>query len=142
MSIKHNSLNTNKLILIRRSSIHGMGVYAKADIPKGSRIIEYVGDKITKKEADRRADALEQLRKKKTHLGEVYIFELSKRYDIDGNVPYNKARYINHSCEPNTEVEIIRGKIWIVATKEIKNGDEIFYNYGYGYENFHHYKFW
>lgn len=68
--------------------------------------------------------------------GAVYLFDLNKRYDIDGDVPYNTARYINHSCTPNCETHIIRGHIWIEALKDIKKGEEITYNYGYDYDDY------
>lgn len=125
---------TSPYILVRISRIHGRGVFAKTDIPKGTRIIEYTGEKITKTVAERRADIpLNHHRQDRTN-GAVYIFELNKRYDIDGNVTTNTARYINHSCDPNAETEIIRGKIWIIAVKDIKKGKEIFYNYGYAFD--------
>ena len=113
-----------------RSSIHGRGIYARCTIPRGTRIIEYTGEKITKAEALRRAEKQMQRSRKGTH-GAVYIFELNKRYDIDGNVPYNPARYINHSCAPNCEVRLHRGHIWIYALRKIPAGEEITYNYGY-----------
>lgn len=126
----------NPYILSRESNIHGQGVFAKKNIPKGTRIIEYVGERITKAEAERRA--LIPLNQHKTDqtLGAVYLFELNKRYDIDGNVPYNTARHINHSCDPNAETEIIRGKIWIIALRDIQKGEEITYNYSYGYDGY------
>ena len=121
---------------VKSSSIHSKGVFALVDIPKGARIIEYVGEKITKTEAGRRVDA-SIARNQQNHTdGAVYIFELNKRYDIDGDVPYNLARHINHSCDPNAETEIIRGKIWIIAIKDINKGDEILYNYGYDIEDY------
>ena len=64
----------------------------------------------------------------------MYIFELNKRYDIDGSPKYNKARYINHSCNPNCEVEIKNGRIWIVSIKKIKKGVELSYDYGYEFD--------
>lgn len=122
------------MISVKTSSIHSKGVFAKTDIAKGTKIIEYVGQKITKKEAGRRVDASIDSHRKNQSDGAVYIFELNKRYDIDGNVPHNSARHINHSCDPNAETEIIRGKIWIIAIKDIKKGEEITYNYGYDFE--------
>ena len=120
-------------ILKRRSGIHGWGIFAKKDILKDAKIIEYVGEKITKKESDRRADlTLHKSKKNRAH-GSVYIFELNKRYDIDGNVPYNTAKYINHTCSPNCEAHLIHGHIWIVAMRDIKKGAELSYNYGYGF---------
>lgn len=126
----------NPLITVRHSKIHGRGVFAKKAIAKGMRIIEYVGELISKAEAEKRGHHRVGMHKENITLGAVYIFELNKRFDIDGNVAYNKARYINHSCEPNSETEIIRGKIWILALKDIKKGEEIFYNYGYGLESY------
>jgi SET domain-containing protein len=128
--IKPNSDHSASFTL-KRSSIHNLGVYAQVDVAEGTRIIEYVGERITAKEAGRRVDAsLESHQKDQTN-GAVYIFELNKRYSIDGNVPYNTARHINHSCDPNAETDIIRGRIWIIATRDIKQGEEITYNYGY-----------
>jgi len=122
-------------IIVRRSTIHGKGVFAKRDIPVGTRVIEYVGEKITKAESERRAHIPIQKNRKNPEHGSVYIFQINKRYDIDGYVPYNTARFINHSCEPNCESEIIRGSIWIIALQDIKKGEEINYNYGYSYED-------
>lgn len=120
-----------RYISVKKSRIHGNGVFAKCDVPKGTRIIEYVGDKVTKKESDERAEKfLQKHAKNKTH-GAVYIFTLNTRYDIDGNVSWNPARYINHACETNCESDIIRGHIWIVATRDIKKGEELHYDYGY-----------
>ncbi|MCR4338048.1 MAG: SET domain-containing protein-lysine N-methyltransferase [Candidatus Omnitrophica bacterium] len=125
---------TSSYITVRTSTIHGRGVFAKQAIPKDTRIIEYNGEKITKAESERRADIPLKRHQKNKNYGAVYIFELNKRHDIDGNVPYNTARYINHSCTPNAEVDIIRGKIWIIALRDIAKGEEIFYNYGYNYD--------
>ena len=64
----------------------------------------------------------------------VYVFELNKLYDIDGSAAYNHAKLINHSCNPNCEVEIINNEIWISAIKNIKKNTELSYNYGYSYD--------
>lgn len=119
---------------VRKSKIHGSGVFSTVAIPKNTKIIEYVGDKITKKEGDRRSSLrLKKYLHSKT-TGSVYIFELNKRFDIDGSPKYNKARYINHSCNPNCEVEIKNGRIWIVSIKKIKKGVELSYDYGYEFD--------
>lgn len=128
--------NCNPYIRVKRSSIHKKGVFAKVPISKGTRVIEYVGEKITKAESDRRAGTYLLGNPDKRKHGIVYIFELNKRYDIDGDVPYNTARYINHSCDPNGEVEIIRGRIWIIAVRDIAPGEELTYNYGYSFEDY------
>lgn len=127
---------SSPFVLKRRSSIHGFGIYARRDIPKGTRIIEYVGERITKKEAERRADEDIFASKADSEKGAVYIFVLNKRYDIDGNVGYNTAKYINHSCDPNCETEIIRGKIWVIALRDIAKGEELSYNYGYDLDDY------
>jgi len=124
------------MITVRKSSIHNSGVFADIDIPKGKRIIEYVGEKITTKEGNRRLAVSNNKNKNDPSHGAVYIFELNKRYDIDGNVPYNTARHINHSCDPNCEFDIIRGRIWIIAIRDIKKGEELSYNYGYNINNY------
>ena len=124
-------MKTNPYILKKKSSVHGFGIFAKTLIPKGTRVVEYVGEKITKAEADRRGPKLVRYAKEHKEQGAVYLFELNKRYDIDGHVSYNTAKYINHSCDPNCEIEIIRGHIWVVALKDIIKGEELSYNYGY-----------
>lgn len=118
-------------VIKRRSSIHGYGIYARKDIPKGARVIEYVGERVTHRESEKRADRDIFASQADAEHGAVYIFVLNKRYDIDGNVSYNTAKYINHSCDPNCETEIIRGKIWIIALRDIPKGEELSYNYGY-----------
>ena len=119
---------------VKKSKVHGSGVFASKDIAKGVKIIEYIGDKITKSEGDRRSELRikRYLNSKKT--GSVYIFELNERYDIDGSPLRNKARYINHSCNPNCEVDIVRGHIWISSIKGIKKGEELSYDYGYEFD--------
>ncbi|MFL2885860.1 MAG: SET domain-containing protein [Candidatus Pelagibacterales bacterium] len=119
---------------IKKSEIHGTGIVAIENIEKKTKIIQYIGEKITKKEGDRRS--AERIKKylNKKNVGSVYIFELNKKYDIDGSPIYNKARYINHSCDPNCEVDIINNEIWIIAIKKIKKGSELFYDYGYAFD--------
>ena len=117
------------------SKVHGAGLFAKTNIPKKTKVIEYIGAKVTKKEGDRRADKQITKASKNKKNGMVYVFELNSRYDIDGSYTYNTARYINHSCDPNCEVEIIKNKIWIMSIKDIKKGQELSYNYGYPYDS-------
>lgn len=124
-----------KLYEVKSSGIHNHGIFARVDIPKEAKVIEYIGEKITKAESDRRALAWDEEARTKG-MGLVYIFELNKRYDIDGNVDYNTARLINHSCEPNCEAVNIRGHIWITAIRDIAFGEELTYDYGYDMENF------
>lgn len=116
--------------VVRRSAIHHRGVFARTDIPKDTKIIEYVGEKITKAESDRRGEKL--LKKaNKTGCAAVYIFTLNKKYDLDGGGRSNTARLINHSCDPNCESFIVRGHVWIYAKRDIKAGEELSFNYGF-----------
>lgn len=119
---------------VRKSEIHGKGVFSNSDIAPETRIMEYVGEKITKAESQRRG--LEQMEKADVQTGSVYIFDLNKRYDLDGNVPHNYARYINHSCEPNCEARNERGKIYYYSIKPIAAGEELYIDYGYDMEHF------
>jgi len=128
--------STSPYIGVRKSGIHNKGVFAKKFIPKGTRIIEYIGDKVTKKESDKRADVALDAAEENSSNGMVYIFELNKKYDIDGNVPYNTAKFINHSCSPNCEVDILRGHIWVTAIDDIPKAKELSYNYGYDFDDY------
>ncbi|AOS44405.1 SET domain protein [Lacunisphaera limnophila] len=119
-------------VRLARSGVHGYGLFARDFIPTGERIIEYVGERVTKGEAWRR----EQKRLARLAAGGdgcVYIFDVTKRHDIDGGVKWNLARRINHSCAPNCEVQIGRGRIWIVAIRDIAEGEELTYDYGFDY---------
>ena len=113
---------SNELVEVRTSKIHNKGVFAKKDISKGTYIIEYLGRKISNEEADK-------ISEKEIKKGIVYLFEIDKKTTIDGDVDYNPAKYINHSCEPNAESINDNGHIWVEALKEIKKGDEITYDY-------------
>lgn len=126
----------SQYITVKKSKIHGTGIYAKKNIPEGTRVIEYVGERVTKKESDRRAQTPLENNAENEEMGAVYLFEINKRYDLDGYVPYNTARYINHSCEPNCESDIIKGRVYIIAIRDIKKGEEISYNYNYSWEDY------
>lgn len=120
---------------VSQSPVHNHGLFAARFIPKGARILAYTGEKITKAESQRRALAWEESARKRGE-GLVYIFELNKRHDIDGNHPDNPARLINHSCQTNCEAVVIRGRIWICAQRDIEEGEELFYDYGYDLQHF------
>lgn len=114
-----------ELIQFRRSAIHGTGGYARRDIAPGTPLIEYVGKKITKAESNVQCEA-----------DNVYIFTLDDEYDLDGNVEWNPARFINHSCAPNCEAEWDEDRLWILALRDIKAGEELTFNYGYDLEDY------
>lgn len=120
----------SNLCEVRGSDIHGRGVYATKLIPKETKIIEYVGELVDKKESDRRANA-QHAKSVETGDAAVYIFTLSKKWDIDGNVPWNTARLINHSCNPNCEAFIEGRKIFIHSLREIAEGEELTFDYGF-----------
>lgn len=123
----------NEWVLEKNSPVHGYGLFARKTIPKGTEIIEYLGEKITKSEAEKRGEKQYQ-KGESGKQGHVYLFELNKRYDIDGNVPWNPARLVNHSCDPNCETYNDKGRIWVAAIKTIREGEELTYNYGYGWD--------
>ncbi len=124
-----------KKYLVKKSPIHGNGVFAAVPIKKGEFIAEYLGEKIDKAESNRRGLAYEEAAKK-TGKGSVYIFELDDKFDIDGNNDYNDAKYINHACRTNAEAVCQDGSIKFYATRGIEKGEEILYNYGYALEHF------
>ncbi|HOC97194.1 MAG TPA: SET domain-containing protein-lysine N-methyltransferase [Candidatus Pacearchaeota archaeon] len=129
--MKKNSL----LYIVRNSKVHGKGVFARKNIPKGTKIIEYVGNIVSSKEGLRIYE--EQLKKsKETGVGAVYIFQLNRKQDIDGDVPWNPAKYINHSCNPNCKYKIINNHIWIFSIRDIKKGEELNYDYDYDLDNY------
>jgi len=122
----------NKYIFVQESHIHNKGVFAKIDIPKGTEIIEYIGEKVSKEEGSKRLDqSYQRHQADPDYHAATYIFELNDEYDLDGDVPNNPAKYINHSCDPNCEIEIVGDHIWIFATRDIKKDSELHYNYGH-----------
>lgn len=115
----------NEWLELRRSPIHGLGGFARRDIPKGTRIIEYTGEKISNAEADRRYDD-ETMKRHHT-----FLFVLNSRTCVDAAFEGNEARFLNHSCAPNCEAVIERGHIWIDALTDIPAGSELLYDYQY-----------
>lgn len=113
----------DEYIRVGRSSVHDRGLFAARDLPKGTFIVEYRGEKVTRGEGNRRAHA--QWAK-----GRIYVFRLNQRYDIDGAQAGNKARLANHSCDPNAETQNERGRrIWLVAMQDIRKGEELTFDY-------------
>ena len=114
----------------RNSPIHGRGVYALEPIARGSKVIEYTGQRISKVESMKR-EAARLARQARGQDSCVYIFNLNQRHDLDGRSSANVARLINHSCEPNCRSETIRGRIWIIAKRDIAAGEELSFDYGF-----------
>lgn len=98
----------------------GLGLFASAPIGKGVAIVEYTGARIP----TRLARELDRRRANK------YLFEIDRRWTIDGSARANVARYVNHACRPNAEAELVRGRMLFVATKRIRPGEEITIDYG------------
>lgn len=120
---------SNELYEVRESKIHNKGVYSATDIPKGTKILEYTGEKINKEESDRRYDHCLELSRQDHKKAATYLFELDDEYCLDGDIPNNDAKYINHSCNPNCIIEIEDERIWIYAKRDIKKGEELTFSY-------------
>ena len=121
-----------KLYKIKKSKIDKNGLYASCDIKKGTKIIEYKGKiiSVNKSKTDPKFDNEKA----------IYLFNINKRFDLDGDFKFNIARLINHSCDPNCEVFGEGLKVWVYAMKDIRKGDELSYDYGFSYdENFRQY---
>mgnify|MGYP006170846315 CR=1 FL=1 len=122
---------TTKKIEARLSSIHGNGVFATEAIAKGERIVRYKGLLRTHDDVDAQYGDIDED-------GHTFLFTLNDEYVIDANHKGNKARWINHSCDPNCEAVIEehdgknrkKDKVFIEAIRAIKPGEELTYNYG------------
>ena len=115
-----------KLYKQKKSNIDKRGLFAARNIKKGTRIIEYKGKIITKNETEKNS--------KFDNDKDIYLFNLNSRYDLDGDYSWNTARLVNHSCNPNCEVEGKGLKLWITSIKDIKKDEELSYDYGFGYD--------
>lgn len=109
---------------VRSEAIAGLGAFATRRIRKGTRIIEYTGERISPREAAGRYD---------DHVGDhahVVLFEVDKRTVIDAGVGGNDARFFNHSCAPNCEAVLDEGRVYLEAIRTIQPGEELTYDYG------------
>ena len=118
----------NPWLVLRSSAIHGRGVIARKDIPKGTRLIEYTGELINNAEADRR---YEDDKMSRHH---TFLFILNSRWCVDAAVGGNISRFINHKCDPNCIAWIVGKHIWIDALKDIRKGEELGYEYEYDFD--------
>ncbi len=110
-------------IEVRNSTIHGSGVFALRRIAKGARIVEYLGDRISHAEADRRYED------RPDDDNHTFLFIVDKRTVIDAGVKGNEARFINHACDPNCETVIEKRRVFIEAMRDIEPGEELNYDY-------------
>jgi hypothetical protein len=114
------------MIQVRRSRLHGRGVFALRRIRKGTRIIEYLGERVSHREADRR------YAEKDANDNHTFLFIVDRGVVVDGGSQGNDARFINHGCDPNCESEIEDRRIFIEAIRTIEPGEELTYDYQIG----------
>ncbi|MBK5103489.1 MAG: SET domain-containing protein-lysine N-methyltransferase [Burkholderiales bacterium] len=114
---------------VRSSGIHGKGVFALTHIPKGARLVEYKGKRLTEAQVDRRYA--------KDDNPHTFLFALDDGMVIDATTHGNSARWINHSCAPNCEAVDDKDRIYIEALRAIRPGEELSYNYGIELEERH-----
>lgn len=115
---------TRRRIQVRKSGVHGKGVFALKKLARGETVIEYTGEVITWKEALRRHP---HDPKNPNH---TFYFHIDDKHVIDAKVGGNAARWINHACSPNCEADEVDGRVFIKALRKIKPGEELFYDYG------------
>ena len=106
----------------KRSRLHGYGVFAEETINKNKRIIDYAGELISNRQSERREDRY--LAK-----GCIWVFRVNRNWSRDANVGGNVARFVNHSCTPNCWIEVAGKTIWIRASRTIRKGEELTYDY-------------
>jgi len=114
------------MMRVRRSRVHGRGVFALRRIRKGTRVIEYLGDRITHRQADVR------YQDKSERDNHTFLFIVDRGVVIDAGVDGNDARFINHSCDPNCESVIDDRRVFVEAVRTIKPGEELTYDYQIG----------
>jgi SET domain-containing protein len=114
------------LYRVRRSKVHGLGAFATQKLRKGQRITEYLGDRLTHKEADKRHDG------KLEDDNHTFLFIVDRGVVIDGGKNGNDARFINHGCDPNCESVIEDRRVFIEAIRKIEAGEELKYDYSIG----------
>lgn len=115
---------------MRRSSIHGRGVFALQDIAAGTRLIEYRGEIIGWDDAHERYNTRDDAAN-----GTTYFFDIGDGRVIDGSVDGNSARFVNHGCRPNCEAIDEDGRIWFFALADIAEGDELLLDYSLEFDD-------
>ena len=128
-------LPSEELIALKKSEIHGNGIVALRDIPKGTVIIEYAGTLRTHTEVDGGPEDEEDT-------GHTFLFTLNDLYVIDGATDGNLSRWINNGCDPNCEAlvtedpgkDLTKDRVFIEALRDIRAGEELTYDYGITWE--------
>jgi SET domain-containing protein len=109
------------------SRIERYGVFAQEAIPRGKRVIQYTGERVSQREARRRAARISFARK----AGRIYLIYVNRRSTLDGAVGGSGAEFINHSCDPNLTMRRLRGQIFLYSFRRIKAGEELTVDYGF-----------
>jgi uncharacterized protein len=115
-------------IEVRQSPLHGKGVFALRRIAKGARVIEYLGERVSHPEADRRYES------KDASDNHTFLFIVDRHIVIDAGVDGNDARFVNHGCDPNCESVVEDRRVFIEAVRTIQPGEELTYDYQIGRE--------
>jgi SET domain-containing protein len=110
----------NFKLILRDSGIHGLGVYAGEPIASGRKVIEYTGERISRRETKRRSEIQDK---------QIYLFTLDNYWTLDGAAGGSGAEYINHSCDPNLYTWIVKGHILYMSARPIKKGEELTVDY-------------
>ncbi len=110
----------NYKLRIKSSRIHRWGVYADEDIPANRKVMEYTGERISRRETRRRSDAQDKL---------IYLFTLDNYWTLDGAVGGSGAEYVNHSCDPNVRALVTKGHILYMSVRPIRKGEELTIDY-------------
>jgi SET domain-containing protein len=110
-------------IVRRQSAVHGYGVFAAEAIPKNTRIVDYAGELVRN---DEECEAREE---RYLEAGCIWVFRVNRAWSRDAAVGGNIARFINHSCTPNCWFEVVDNTIWIRASRTIRRGEELTYDY-------------
>lgn len=111
-------------VKVKKSKIHGTGLFAAENIPANKNVMEYTGEKITNEEGDKRI-------LKQEISGCVYVFSLDDNYCIDANVGGGLAKYANHSCDPNLGIKRKYGRIFLYSRRKIKDKEELVFDYAF-----------
>ncbi|MDB6014909.1 MAG: hypothetical protein JWL65_7159 [Gammaproteobacteria bacterium] len=123
MADDNNSGSQAPPILVRDSNVHGRGVFATRRVEKGERIIEYLGERVSHDEADRRYESKEE------NDSHTFLFIVDSKTVIDAGTAGNDARFFNHSCDPNCESVVEKRRVFIEALRAIEAGEEMTYDY-------------
>jgi len=140
MRFRHLRSSVKDTVAVYRSSIHGLGLYARRDIAAGEMVIEYAGEVIRAVLTDRREQMYDRTRPNGASDHGCYMFRLSESSVVDATVAGNAARFINHSCDPNCYSEIVddgagQKHVVIFALRAIDRGEELTYDYKFPFED-------